>query len=144
MEVDETFIGGKARNMHAAERKRKITLGRGGNDKTIVVGALERGGQVRATVVPDRSRATLAGYVRANVEPATAVYTDAHSGYSPLSEDYNHETVDHAHTYVEGQVHRNGIESFWSLLKRGLHGTYISVEPFHLFRYIDELMRCCP
>lgn len=136
-EVDETFIGGKARNMHKAERARKIT-GTGGKDKTIVVGALERGGKVRATVVEDRSARTLQGYVRENVTEGAAVYTDALNSYTGLNRDYEHETVDHAIAYVEGQVHSNGIENFWALLKRGLHGTYISVEPFHLFRYLDE------
>ncbi len=137
VEVDETFIGGKARNMHAAERKRKIT-GTGGVDKTIVVGALERGGEVRAAVVADRSANTLTGYVRDNITKGAAVYTDALSAYAGLSSDYAHETVDHAIEYVNGHVHSNGIENFWSLLKRGLHGTYVSVEPFHLFRYLDE------
>ncbi len=137
VEVDETFIGGKARNMHAVDRTRRIT-GTGGVDKTIVVGALERGGQVHATVVEDRSAETLTGYVRENVIEGSAVYTDALSAYAGLSADYTHETVDHAVEYVNGHVHSNGIENFWSLLKRGLHGTYVSVEPFHLFRYLDE------
>ncbi len=137
VEVDETFIGGKARNMHAAERKRKIT-GTGGVDKTIVVGALERGGEVRAAVAADRSADTLTGYVRDNVTEGARVYTDALSAYAGLSADYTHETIDHAVEYVNRHVHSNGIENFWSLLKRGLHGTYVSVEPFHLFRYLDE------
>jgi transposase-like protein len=136
-EIDETFIGGKARNMHKGERARKIT-GTGGKDKTIVVGALERGGKVRATVAPDRTRATLHGYVQENVTPGATVYTDALSSYTGLERDYAHQTVDHAVQYVDGQVHSNGIENFWALLKRGLHGTYVSVEPFHLFRYLDE------
>jgi transposase-like protein len=136
-EIDETFIGGKARNMHKHVRERKIT-GTGGKDKTLVVGALERGGKVRATVAPDRTRATLHGYVRDNVEPGATVYTDALNSYTGLERDYEHATVDHAVQYVDGQVHSNGIENFWSLLKRGLHGTYISVESFHLFRYLDE------
>jgi hypothetical protein len=72
------------------------------------------------------------------VEPGATVYTDALESYSGLSGDFDHETVDHAERYVEGQVHTNGTENFWSLLKRGLHGTYVSVEPFRLFRYLDE------
>jgi len=136
-EIDETFIGGKARNMHKAERARKIT-GTGGKDKTVVVGALERGGKIRATVAADRSRRTLHGFVREHVADGATVYTDALPSYTGLESDYRHETVDHAVEYVSGQVHSNGIENFWSLLKRGLHGTYISVEPFHLFRYLDE------
>lgn len=137
VEVDETFIGGKARNMHPAVRRRKIT-GTGGKDKTLVVGARQRDGQVRASVAPDRKRSTLHGYVMQNVEPGSTVYTDALESYTGLSRTFEHETVDHAEQYVEGQVHTNGMENFWSLLKRGLHGTYVSVEPFHLFRYLDE------
>jgi transposase-like protein len=137
VEVDETFIGGKARNMHKDVRKRKIT-GTGGKDKTVVVGVKQRGGEARATVVPNRMRPTLEAHVAEHVEPGAAVYTDALESYSGLSGDFEHATVDHAERYVDGQVHTNGIENFWSLLKRGLHGTYISVEPFHLFRYLDE------
>ncbi len=136
-EVDETFIGGKARNMHKDVRARKIT-GTGGKDKTIVVGALQRGGNVRASVVADRTGPTLQGYVRDSVAEGATVYTDALNAYTGLEQDFTHATVDHAVAYVDGQVHSNGIENFWSLLKRGLHGTYISVEPFHLFRYLDE------
>lgn len=137
VEVDETFIGGKARNMHKSERARKIH-GTGGMDKTMVVGTLNRGGQVRAAVAPDRNKSTLQGQVRDNVAPGAKVYTDSLGAYTGLSGDFEHETVDHAVEYVRGQVHTNGIENFWSLLKRGLHGTYVSVEPFHLFRYLDE------
>ncbi|MGO9960713.1 MAG: IS1595 family transposase [Solirubrobacteraceae bacterium] len=137
VEVDETFIGGKARNMHKSERARKIT-GRGPKDKTAVAGVLQRGGEVRASVVASRKKPTLQAQVRRHVEPGAAVYTDALESYSGLDRDFAHETVDHAERYVDGQVHTNGIENFWSLLKRGLHGTYISVEPYHLFRYLDE------
>ncbi len=112
--------------------------GRALNNKTPVVGVLERGGQVRASVVSDVRRTTLHDQVRTHVEPGSAVYSDALQSYSGLEEDYSHKTVDHAAKYVDGQVHTNGMENFWSLLKRGLHGTYISVEPFHLFRYLDE------
>lgn len=138
VEVDETFIGGKARNMHADVRKRKIVSGRGGADKTVVMGARSREGKVTATVVAKRTPADVGAFVRDHVEPGSNLYTDAYGGYRHLADEYEHATVDHAHTYVEGQVHTNGLENFWSLLKRGLHGTYISVEPFHLFRYIDE------
>jgi transposase-like protein len=137
VEVDETFIGGKARNMHKDVRKRKIT-GTGGKDKTVVVGIRQRDGAMRAAVARDRKKATLHAHVAANVAPGSAVYTDALESYSGLSRDFAHETVDHAEQYVAGQVHTNGVENFWSLLKRGLHGTYVSVEPFHLFRYLDE------
>ena len=137
VEVDETFIGGKARNMHEDVRKRKIT-GTGGKDKTVVVGVRQREGELRATVVPNRKRGTLHRHVEDHVSPGSTIYTDALESYSGLSGEFAHETVDHAERYVDGQVHTNGVENFWSLLKRGLHGTYVSVEPFHLFRYLDE------
>jgi transposase-like protein len=137
VEVDETFIGGKARNMHVRARRAKIT-GTGGKDKAMVVGVLERGGRVRATVVGDRSARTLQAHVRANVEEGSDIYTDALGSYIGLDGDYTHEVVDHAVRYVDGTVHTNGIENFWSLLKRALKGTYVSVEPYHLFRYLDE------
>ncbi len=139
VEVDETFIGGKAKFMHAKERKRKIS-GSGVVDKTAVLGMKERdSGKVRAMVVPGRGRLQLQPRVRASVEPGSMLYTDQHHGYTgELEQDYGHEVVDHAVAYVDGRVHTNGLENFWSLLKRGLKGTYISVEPFHLFRYLDE------
>ncbi len=137
VEVDETFIGGKARNMHKDVRARKIT-GTGGKDKTVVLGVRQRDGEMRAAVAANRKRDTLHSYVGEHVELGTAVYTDALESYSGLSGDFEHATVDHAERYVDGQVHTNGVENFWSLLKRGLHGTYVSVEPFHLFRYLDE------
>jgi transposase-like protein len=137
IEVDETFIGGKAGNMHKDVRARKIT-GTGGKDKAIVAGVLQRGGEVRAVVVSDTRRATLQAGVREHVEQGSAVYSDAWLGYTGLAGEYDHKVVDHAEKYVDGQVHVNGVENFWSLLKRGLHGTYVSVQPWHLFRYIDE------
>jgi transposase-like protein len=137
IEVDETFIGGKARNMHKHTRARRIT-GTGGKDKAIVAGVLQRGGEMRAAVVSDTRRATLQAGVREHVETGSAVYSDAWVGYSGLDNEYAHKVVDHAEKYVDGQVHVNGVENFWSLLKRGLHGTYVSVQPFHLFRYLDE------
>jgi transposase-like protein len=137
VEVDETFIGGKARNMHKADKARKIQ-GRGPEGKAIVAAVLERGGKVRAKVVEKRKKKDLQALVRENVEPKSALYSDALLSYDGLSEDYAHQVIDHAEAYVDGQVHTNGMENFWSLLKRGLHGTYVSVEPFHLFRYVDE------
>ncbi len=122
VEVDETFIGGKARNMHKSVRARKIT-GTGGRDKTVVAGALHRGVEVRAEVVPDTRRATLHGHVRKHVAEGSDVYTDRHHAYSGLDTTYNHQTVDHAEKYVDGRVHTNGLENFWALLKRGLAGT---------------------
>ena len=139
VEVDETFIGGKARNMHVSERKRRIT-GTGGKDKTAVVGILERGGKVRASVIPNRRRKVLQDEVRKHVTAGAALYTDALMSYEGLAGEYAHQVVDHATQYVDGRVHTNGLENFWSLLKRGISGTYVSVEPFHLFRYLDEQM----
>jgi len=139
VEADETFIGGKARNMHKSVRQQKIT-GTGGKDKAIVAGIMERGGEVRATVVSDTKGATLQAQVRENVKPGATVYSDSLLSYTGLGVDFDHATVDHAERYVEGRVHINGMENFWALLKRGLHGTYVSVQPFHLFRYLDERM----
>lgn len=139
VEVDETFIGGKARNMHVSERKRRIT-GTGGKDKTAVIGILERGGKVRAAVVANRKRKVLQEEVRKHVTAGAALYTDALLSYEELAGDYAHQVVDHATQYVDGRVHTNGLENFWSLLKRGISGTYVNVEPFHLFRYLDEQM----
>jgi transposase-like protein len=136
VEVDETFIGGKARNMHAASKARRIT-GTGGKDKTPVIGILERGGKVRTSVVPSRKRKALQAEVRKHVEAGSALYTDALKSYEGLDE-FQHQVVDHAVQYVDGKIHTNGLENFWSLLKRGINGTYVSVEPFHLFRYLDE------
>src|SRR5271154_1923981 len=137
VEADETFIGGKSRNMHVSKRQRRIT-GTGGKDKTAVMGMLERGGKVKTIVVPNRKRAALQVEVRKHVEAGAALYTDALPSYSGLAQDYAHAVVDHAVAYVDGRVHTNGLENFWSLLKRGISGTYVSVEPFHLFRYLDE------
>src|ERR1039458_7591571 len=137
VEADETFIGGKARNMQISERKRRIT-GTGGKDKTAVMGILERGGKVRTIVIPSRRKKELQAEVRKHVEAGAALYTDALLSYEGLEGDYAHKVVDHAVQYVDGRVHTNGLENFWSLLKRGISGTYISVEPFHLFRYLDE------
>jgi transposase-like protein len=136
VEADETFLGGKARNMHASKRARRIT-GTGGKDKTPVLGILERGGKVRTAVIPNRKRKALHAEVRKHVEAGSALYTDALQSYEGLDE-FQHQVVDHAVQYVDGQIHTNGLENFWSLLKRSIGGTYVSVEPFHLFRYLDE------
>jgi len=139
VEVDETFIGGKARNMHLSERKRRIT-GTGTKDKTAVMGMLERGGKIRTKVVSTRKKQELQAEVYRHVEAGAALYSDALKSYEGLATDYAHQVVDHAVQYVDGRVHTNGLENFWSLLKRGISGTYVSVEPFHLFRYLDEQM----
>jgi transposase-like protein len=136
VEVDESFIGGKARNMHKGKWARKSAEPNQG--KAIVAAVLERGGKVRATVVSRRKKQQLQSLVAEHVEAGSNVYTDDLRSYDGLSEDFEHQVVNHAEAYVDGQIHTNGLENFWSLLKRGLHGTYISVEPYHLFRYIDE------
>jgi len=137
VEVDETLIGGKARNMHLDKKARRIT-GRGGKDKTAVIGIVERGGRVRTSVVENRKKKTLQAEVRKHVEAGSALYTDFLLSYEGLASDYAHQVIDHAVSYVEGNVHTNTLENYWSLLKRGISGTYVSVEPFHLFRYLDE------
>lgn len=137
VEVDETFIGGAARNMHRDKHRRRITE-TGSKDKTAVLGFLERKGEVRAEMVPNRRRKLLHGKIGEHVAPGSPVYTDNFMSYAMLPSHYDHKVIDHAEKYVDGQVHTNGLENFWSLLKRGLKGTYISTEPFHLFRYLDE------
>lgn len=137
VEVDETFIGGKARNMHPRVHHRRIVQG-GPHDKTVVMGILERGGEVRAKVISNRRKPLIQREVRENVSPMSALFSDRLQSYEGLIRDYAHYMVDHAERYVDGKVHTNGLENFWSLLKRGLKGTYVAVEPFHLFRYLDE------
>jgi transposase-like protein len=146
VEVDETFIGGKARNMHMAKRKRLgISQSQSMIGKVAVMGLLERHSKyghstVRMEVVRNRKRHQLEKTVMENVESGSLVYTDALRSYDRMEQrGYIHGVIDHAETYVDGQVHTNGLEHFWSLLKRALKGTYVSVEPFHLFRYLDEL-----
>jgi transposase-like protein len=138
VEVDETFIGGKARNMHK-HRKAQLT-GRIDDDKAVVVGFMERCGRVRTQIVEKRRKVNMQPLVREQVETGATVYTDALKSYIGLDSDYDHAVIDHAVEYVNGRVHTNTLENFWSLVKRGLHGTYVSVEPFHLFRYLDEQM----
>jgi transposase-like protein len=142
VEVDETFIGGKARNMHPAKREAKIKGRRGGlSGKVAVMGLLERRGEVRLKIVPNIRRHNLMAHIKEHVAPDTEIFTDALKSYQILGVDearYVHRVIDHAVEYARGNVHTNGMENFWSLLKRGIRGTYVSVEPFHLFRYLDE------
>jgi transposase-like protein len=141
VEADETVIGGKLKFMHKSRRDRMgLGLGDGyQKNKTIVMGVLDRNArQVRATVLPAARRSTMETMVRNHVEPGTTMMTDAHVGYDLLKNYFSHEVINHMEAYVQGKVHTNGIENFWSLLKRGLNGTYVAVEPFHLFRYVDE------
>jgi transposase-like protein len=137
VEVDETFIGGKARNMHKA-RKRRANVQSANKGKVVVFGMLERGKTVRATVIPDRSKASIQPIIRGNVERGAEIFSDEWASAWRMDNEYVHNVVNHLETYVQGNVHTNGMENFWSLLKRGLNGTYVSVEPFHLFRYVDE------
>lgn len=153
VEIDETWIGGKARLMNRKQRAKTKATSPGGpygfGGKAIVMAMLERGGRVATKVVPNVQAATLVPTIKERVARGAEVHTDQHSGYASLSgrtydqflageEPYEHKTVDHAVEYVRDNVHVNGVENFWSLLKRTLGGTYVSVEPFHLFRYLDE------
>ncbi len=145
VEVDETFIGGKARNMHRAVLAKRVAqfatpyTGRNQNiGKVAVMGLLERHGEVRTMVVSNVRRKSLHSEVSNHVEAGSTVYSDALRSYNRLGEEYIHNVINHSEEYVRGHVHTNGIENFWSLLKRSLGGTYVSVEPFHLFRYLDE------
>ena len=139
VEVDETFIGPKPQKMHRDKRLAMQTAANG-RTKAVVMGMFDRDSrQVRAKVIPNAKREVLQREIISEIEKGSTVYTDGWSGYDDLkAQDYVHETVNHVKEYVRGQVHTQGMENFWSLLKRGLTGTYIAVEPFHLERYVDE------
>lgn len=148
VEVDESFVGGKIGNMHFG-RAQNIRDAIAGNkdegyesrkdNKTPVVGMFDRASrQVRAKVVPNVKRETLQKEILKNVKYGSEVHTDSAVAYDTLRRRYVHDTVNHAETYVNGQVHTNSLENFWSLMKRNLAGTYVAVEPFHLDRYLDE------
>ena len=142
VEVDESFIGGKARNMHADKRAQKIK-GTGGTGKTAVMGLLQRHSEknpvsrVVTNVIANTRHEILSGEIRKYVLKGSEIQTDAHAGYVGMDE-YCHKVVDHAECYVKDGVHTNGLENYWSLLKRTLKGTYVHCAPFHLFRYLDE------
>ncbi len=155
VEADETFIGGKAANMHKHKREAKIR-GRGASGKEIVIGVMERGepkvkgkgstktnkerklSKVHVKHVPDTTKETLQGEVKAIVKVGSEMMTDANPSYQGLNPEYVHQCVDHAVAYVVGNVHTNNLENFWTLLKRTLKGTYVSVNAEHLSRYLDE------
>lgn len=137
VEVDETFVGGASKNMHKRERAKKIT-GRGAVNKTAVQGILQRGGEVRTEVTNTTRGRVLRGNVIRHVTPGAVVYTDEAPSYTALARRFVHSAVDHGIEFVRGLVHVNGIENFWSLLKRTIRGTYIRPAPFHLHRYCTE------
>ena len=135
VEIDEAYMGGKRKNMHA--KKRKQLEGRGGAGKTIVAGIKDRDtNRVTAKVVPDTKQKTLGRFVEDSVAPGAKVYSDDSTAYDNL---FNHESVKHSiGEYVRGMAHTNGIESFWSMLKRAHAGTYHKMSPKHLNRYVQE------
>jgi transposase-like protein len=138
VEVDETYVGGKAKNMHKSVRERKI-VGRGASGKTAVIGLVERKGRVYAKPVSSTDAATLQGIIRDRVQKGATVCTDEFPAYSGLELDYNHGTIRHgAGHYVNGNIHTNTIEGYWSLLKRGIFGIYHQVSSKHLHRYCSE------
>jgi transposase-like protein len=138
-EVDETFVGPDPRKMHANKRQQRYQA-LSARPKTPVMGMLDRDSrQVRAKVVPNVKRETLQTAILEQIEKGSTVYTDRGVGYDNLAaQEYIHETVNHVEEYVRGQIHTQGIDNFWALMKRGLKGTYIAVEPFHLDRYVGE------
>lgn len=143
VEADETFVGGKIQLMNNTAKARKILregriAGGGTTGKAIVMGLLERHGEARVKVISKRKRGPVQEQIEQHVEPGANVYTDQLQSYRGLVAQYAHEVIDHTEAYVKGQVHTNGLENFWSLFKRALKGTYVSVEPFHLQAYADE------
>ncbi len=137
IECDETFIGGKVRNVHKIKRPKGVGT-QGGHGKAVVMGMLERGGRVKAQVVAGRTKQQLNPVMAEHVEAGSYIITDELTTYGFLETPYNREIINHAFEYVNGHTHTNGIENFWSLLRRALGGTYIGVEPFHLDAYVAE------
>jgi IS1 family transposase len=143
VEADETAIGGLAGNMHKAKREAKIT-GRGMSGKSIVMGLLQRHSketpisQIDTHVLPNTKYDTMRNIIHRAVEPGTEMHTDAYQAYRTLGPDFIHKFIDHHETYVKENVHTNGLENFWSLFKRCIKGTHVSVEPFHLAAYLDS------
>jgi transposase-like protein len=136
VEADETYIGGLSKNRHKSKREAAGKWNQ--SQKVGVMGILERGGEVRTRIIDNADRPTLQGEIKRQVEKGAELFTDAWQSYKGLNAEYIHQVINHAEEYVRGNVHTNGIENFWSLLKRSIKGTYVSVEPFHLFRYLDE------
>lgn len=144
IEADETFVGGLSKNMHKGKRARVIkTKGTGVGAKTAVLGIIQRGddktpSSAHAAVVDDISAKQLHAQIHEHVEQGSALYTDKWRGYNGLAKHFRHGVIDHAVAYVDGPIHTNSLENFWSLLKRAIKGTYVSVDPFHMFRYVTE------
>jgi transposase-like protein len=141
VEIDETFVGPNPQRMHASRRLKLQKAITQRTNKTAVMGMLDRETrQVRANVIPNVKRETLQNAILNNLEGGATIYTDQYTGYDrlPAAKDFIHETVNHMEEYVRGEVHTQGIENFWALLKRTLRGTYVAVEPFHLDRYVTE------
>ena len=148
VEVDESFVGGDPKNWHKSRRDKRRKEVRSERvkeyqnrftHKTAIVGMLDRESrQIRAKVIPNVKRETLQAQILGTIQPGSRVYTDQAVAYNSLQQQFVHETVNHAVEYVRGEVHTNSLESFWSLLKRNLAGTYVAVEPFHLDRYLSE------
>ena len=138
VEVDETFVGGKAKNMHAKKRREKIT-GTGGVNKTAVVGLLQRGGEVRANVTEDVTTLSLEKQIVTHAKIGSQLYTDEAAAYSRISKIYPHEVVRHAKgDFKRDEAYTNSIESFWAIFKRGYHGVYHQMSRRHLQRSVDE------
>jgi transposase-like protein len=137
VEADETAIGGKASNMHRHIRERRIGKGTGFAGKAVVMGLLARGGEVRTEVMHDMHAQAIRTQVEKHVEPGTMLMTDELHAYKLMADKYAHQFVNHAIEYVRGSVHTNGLENFWALFKRCVKGTHVSIEPCHLFRYLD-------
>lgn len=137
IEVDETFVGGKSINMHKSKREERGYMD-GGYGKTIVMGMIERGGKAVCYVVPKRSGNIVQPLIKKHVKPGSTIFTDYHGSYHGLYKTFLHGIVDHQTAYVFGPISTNTCENFWSLLKRSIKGTYVSVDPWHLHRYVGE------
>ena len=143
VESDETFVGGNLKNMHRSKRRKiknapPVFGQQYGNHMTIVHAFLERGGEVRARVIPRIKHGEMQAHARKHIERGSFVYTDAHQVYKGLESDFVHRWVSHMYEYVRGNVHTNSLEGFFSCLRRAIHGTYVAVDPGHLERYVDE------
>lgn len=141
VESDETFVGGRLRNMHTAKRLKRLSIFGNRGGMAVIHGLLERGGEIRAQVIPRANRKTTMGFIRENVAEGSMLYTDIASWYRKVGPEYIHQAVNHACEYVNGRVHTNGLENFWSLFKRAAKGTYVCPSPEHLQRYLDEQVR---